>query len=61
MTLRMIEREKFNEGINEGKATSLINSVENLIKNLGLSLEAACVALGSSIQQYEESPKLLNK
>lgn len=61
MTLRMIEREKFNEGINEGKATSLVNSVENLIKNLGLSLEAACVALGSSIQQYEESKKLLNK
>lgn len=55
MTLRMIEREKFNEG----QASKLVESVENLIKNLGLSLEAACNALGSSIQQYEESKEML--
>ena len=57
MTLRMIEREKFNEG----KASSLVSSVENLIKNLNLPLEEACSVLGSSVQQYEEAKKIIDK
>lgn len=59
MTLRMIEREKYNEGLSQGKAGSLVNSVENLIKNLGFSLEEACSAVGSSVRQYEEAKELL--
>ena len=65
MTLRMIEHEKYNEGLNEGisqgKAGSLVNSVDNLIKNLGLSLEEACTALGSSVQEYERAKELLKE
>ena len=61
MTLRMIEREKYNEGINQGKAGSLVNSVDNLIKNLDLSLEEACTALGSSVQEYEKAKELLKE
>lgn len=64
MTLRMIERERYNEGvtdgINVGQAKEFVENIESLIKNLGLSLEEACNALGSSIQQYDESKKLLN-
>lgn len=40
-------------------ALRLVECVDNLIKNLGLSLEAACNAIGSSIQKYEESKDLL--
>ena len=65
MTLRMIEREKYNEGLNEGisqgKAGSLVNSVDNLTKNLDLSLEEACTALGSSVQEYEKAKELLKE
>ena len=42
-----------------GKAKEFIENIDNLISNLGLTLEAACKALGSSIQEYEESKKLL--
>ncbi len=65
MTLDMIERERYNEGvidgISVGQASKLVESVENLIKNLDLSSEAACNALGSSIRQYEEAKKLLEQ
>ena len=40
MTLQMIKRECYNEGKNEGKALELITNIEQLRKNLGLSLEA---------------------
>lgn len=59
MTLQMIKRECYNEGKNEGKALELITNIEQLRKNLGLSLEAACQALGISLQEYESSKKLL--
>ena len=42
-----------------GKAKEFTENIDNLIVNLGLTLEAACKALGSSIQEYEESKKLL--
>ena len=42
-----------------GKAKEFIENIDHLISNLGLTLEAACKALGSSIQEYEESKKLL--
>ena len=61
MTLHMIERERYNEGVSVGQAKEFIENVENLIKNLDLSPEAACNALGSSIRQYEEAKKLLEQ
>ena len=59
MTLQMIKRECYNEGKAEGKAVELITNIEQLRKNLGLSLEAACHALGISLQEYESSKKIL--
>jgi len=39
----------------------LIESINNLINNLGISLEAACQAIGSSVQSYEAAKRLLEK
>ena len=49
------------EGHAEGHAGMLIESINNLINNLGISLEAACQAIGSSVQSYEAAKKLLEK
>ena len=49
------------EGHAEGHAGNLIENINNLINNLGISLEAACQAIGSSVQNYEEAKKLLEK
>lgn len=40
-------------------AKFIVESIDNLIANLGLSLESACNVIGSSVQRYEESKKLL--
>lgn len=40
-------------------AEALVENVDNLINNLGLTLDAACKAIGSTVQKYEESKKLL--
>ena len=42
-----------------GKAKEFIENIDSLISNLNLTLETACKALGSSVQEYEESKKLL--
>jgi len=47
------------EGRAEGDAKRLVANINNLVKNLKLSLEAACQAVGSSIEEYEESKKLI--
>lgn len=44
----------------EKVAEALVSNVESLINNLGLTLEGACEAIGSSVQKYEEAKKLLN-
>ena len=55
------------EGKAEGRAEEQMNAarefvrgIDNLIVNLKLSLEEACAAIGSSVQKYEESKKMLN-
>lgn len=45
----------------EGKASTLVEVIENLMKNMRLSLEDACQAINSSVQQYEEAKNILNK
>jgi len=48
------------EGYGDKRAAeTLVESVENLIGNLGWTLEEACKAIGSTVQKYEESKKLL--
>ena len=49
------------KGHAEGHAGMLIESINNLINNLGISLEAACQAIGSSVQSYEAAKRLLEK
>lgn len=48
------------EGKIEGKANTLVKAIESLMENMELSLDDACIAINSSIQQYEEAKKLLN-
>lgn len=58
------EKEFESERIQErerGCAQTLTESINNLIANLGLSLEAACRAIGTTVQNYEESKALLEK
>lgn len=58
------EKEFESERIQErerGCAQTLTESINNLIANLGLSLEAACQAIGTTVQNYEESKALLEK
>ena len=47
------------EGVTKGKASAVIENINNLINNLGLSLEAACKAIGTSVEAYEAAKKLL--
>ena len=43
------------EGRAEGRAVNLIQSVENLMKNLEVSLDQACKALGISSEEYRDA------
>lgn len=45
----------------EGKASALVEAIDNLIINMNLSLEEACKAINSSVQRYEEAKNVLNK
>ena len=45
----------------EGHAGNLIENINNLINNLGITLEAACQAIGSSVESYEDAKKLLEE
>ena len=45
----------------KGHAGNLIENINNLINNLGISLENACQAIGSSVESYEEAKKLLEE
>lgn len=48
-----------NDVTEEKNARFLVKSVENIVKNLNLSLETACNALSSSVQAYEDAKVLL--
>ena len=40
-------------------AKMIVESIDNIMKNLELNLETACNALGSSVQAYEDAKVLL--
>ena len=41
-------------------ACDMVQSVDNLMKNLQLPLEKACEALGKSVKEYNEAQKIIN-
>ena len=64
---RLIREAEYRYGVEDGRAEGkiiaareFVQGVDNLIANLKISLEEACAAIGSSIQKYEESRKMLN-
>ena len=54
-------QEFYDDGKAEGKALNLVENINNMITNLGLSLEAACQAVGSSVENYNDAQELLQK
>ena len=46
------------EGREEGKAESLLQSVEQIMKNLSVDLAEACRILGISLEVYEKAKEL---
>lgn len=49
------------EGAAHGEAISLLHSIENLQKNLKLSLEDALHAIGKTMEDYEKAQQLLEQ
>ena len=47
------------EKVAENTARMIVESIDNLMKNMELNLESACNALGSSVQAYEDAKVLL--
>jgi len=50
-----MRNQSYAEGREEGRAVNLIQSVENLMKNLEVSLDQACKALGISSEEYRDA------
>ncbi|MBR3823726.1 MAG: hypothetical protein IKJ39_00850 [Lachnospiraceae bacterium] len=57
-------RDEYDKGVEEalqmGVQQGMLQSVENLMKSLPISLEKACVLLGSSPEDYEVLRQTLN-
>ncbi len=47
------------QGKEQGDAGRMVMTVENLMKNLPLSLDNACAAMGITITQYQEAQQHL--
>ena len=64
LALTTFDRELYEQGLREegearGEGKSLLDSVNNLQKNLNLSLEDALNALGKTMKDYEKAKELL--
>ena len=46
-------------GIEKGIAQNLVKSVDSAMKNLGIDLQQACEALGTSVEEYENAKQTL--
>ncbi len=46
-------------GIEKGIAQNLVKNIDSAMKNLGIDLQQACEALGTSIEEYENAQKTL--
>ena len=49
------------EGMLLGKASNLVESVDNVMKSFNLDVQKACEVLGSSVEQYQSARELLAK
>lgn len=49
------------QGMAQGKAQELIASVDNVVKNLKLSLEQGCIAVGTTLEGYTKAQELLKE
>ncbi len=56
---KTILREGMSHGVSQGKSQTLVHSIDNLMKNLSLSLDEACRAVGSSREEYQRAKELL--
>lgn len=48
------------QGIERGRANTLIENVEAAMKNFGIDLKRACEGLGSSVEEYEKAKEQLD-
>ena len=46
-------------GIETGTAQTLVKNIDSAMKNLGINLQQACEALGTSIEEYENAKQML--
>lgn len=46
-------------GIEKGIAQNLVKNIDSAVKNLGIDLQQACKALGSSVEEYENAKQTL--
>lgn len=56
-----LKKDMFEEGMEQGMAQKLVASVDNVVKNLGLSLEEGCVATGTTLDEYKAALRLINE
>ena len=48
-------------GMQHGEAKQLVNSVENVVANLKISVEEACKILGTSVEAFEKAKTIIQK
>ena len=58
--IRIIE-EFVEEGRAEGTASTLVNNVESLMRELAVSLERACQLVGTTVNAYRDAKEFLSK
>lgn len=55
------EKYGIEQGIDIGKAQTLVANIENAVKNLNLPLEQVCSALGTTTEAYHNAKEVCNK
>ena len=53
------EERGIEKGIETGTAQTLVKNIDSTMKNLGIDLQHACEALGTSIEEYENAKQTL--
>ena len=51
----LIREEGRSEGIREGRAETLVKSVEIVMKNFGIDLQKACEGIGTTVEEYHRA------
>ena len=53
------EERGIEKGIETGTAQTLLRNIDSAMKNLGINLQQACEALGTSVEEYENAKQTL--